>query len=50
MVDHSYVQELLDSGVIPPAKAEVNPERHVITGVWVGMYPAADERLGRGWR
>ena len=30
-VDHSYVQELLDSGVITPEEAEVHPERNVVT-------------------
>lgn len=30
-VDHSAVQELIDSGLITPAQAEVHPERNVIT-------------------
>ena len=30
-VDHSYVQELLDSGVITPEEAEVHPERNIVT-------------------
>jgi len=29
--DHSYVQELVDGGVIPPAEAEHHPQKNIIT-------------------
>jgi len=44
--DHSYVQSLVDAGVISAGEAEMHPERNVLT-LSVGAAPLARDNIGR---
>ena len=44
-VDHSLVQEMVATGTITPAQAEVHPERHVVTRALGGRNATADHYL-----